>query len=199
MDLTGKIRPVITTLETDVAALEALTTGALAPTSIAATTGMSIGGASTGTADATLTVNKTAAGAGGVTGQTAAVKRFELLMDASENLILRNYADDGTTVLGSLTFHNSTGLLTSLLGMVITAGGLTVSAGNIAATLGDISAPAGNISAVLGSVTALHLISTGLATVALTSYVDDAAAGVGGLTTNQLYKVTGTGVVMAKT
>lgn len=150
MDLTGKIRPVITTLETDVAALEALTTGALAPTSVAAGTGMSIGGASTGTAAATLTVNKTAAGVGGVTGQTAAVRRFELLMDGSENLILRNYADDGTTVLGSLTFHNSTGLLTSLLGMVITAGGLVVTAGGLTVTAGGASIVAGNLALTAG-------------------------------------------------
>jgi hypothetical protein len=120
------------------------TTGAItAGTTMAAGTGATIGGAGAGTADATLVFNKTTGGVGGVTGKVANTRRVELILDASENLILRNYAADGTTVLGSITFDNASGLLTSLLGLVITAGGLTVTAGGISLVAGNLALTAG--------------------------------------------------------
>jgi len=181
------------------------TTGAVtAGTTMAAGTGASIGGDTAGTADATLSLNKTAGGVAGVTGKVVGVKRFELLMDGSENLILRNYAADGTTVLGSLTLDNTTGLLTSLLGLVIASGGLSVSAGNIVAVLGNIAASAGTVTGANGLVaTAGGLtvnaggatiaggldVTSGIAKLPLLAFPDDAAAGAAGLVTGNLYLI----------
>jgi len=121
----------------------ASTGGAVAGATLAATSSITVGGTTTGTAAAKLTTNKTAAGVGGHDLKAAGVLRAELLLAADEKLILRNYAADGTTVLGSLTFDNTTGLLTSLLGLVITAGGLVITAGGQTITAGNLVLTAG--------------------------------------------------------
>ncbi len=103
-----------------------------------------------GTGSPALTMNKVNAGTDGISMQNAGALRGELLLDGSEKFILRNYAADGTTVLGSLTFDNASGLLTSLLGVVITAGGLTITAGGLTVTAGGASIVAGNLALTAG-------------------------------------------------
>lgn len=125
-------------------------TSASVGTTLAVGTGATIGGETTGTAAAFMNMNKTAAGEGGARVKAANTLRGELLLDGSEKFILRNYAADGTTVLGSLTFDNASGLLTSLLGVVITAGGLTITAGGLTVTAGGASIVAGNLSLTAG-------------------------------------------------
>ena len=148
----------------------AATAGPVAATTVAASTSVTVGGSGTGTAAGTVTVNKTAAGTAAFELRAAGVLRAEVLLDGAEKLILRNYAADGTTVLGSMTFDNASGLITSLLGLVITAGGLTVSSGGATLTGG-------------------LQVTSGIVDLPLVAYADDAAAGVAGLTNGNLYLI----------
>jgi hypothetical protein len=134
--------------------------------SLAATTSVIVGGTGAGAAAPRVTANKTAAGTAAHDLKVANTLRAELLLDANENLVLRNYAADGTTVLGSITLDNTTGLLTSLLGMIIAAGGLTITAGGLTITAGGLGLVAGNLALTSGVRAVLNLPSA----------ADDAAA-----------------------
>lgn len=100
-----------------------------------------------------LNLDKLGTGTDDLNMKSAGVLRGRLRLDASENLVLSNFDTNGD-LLGSLTFDNLTGLLTSLLGMVITAGGLTITAGGATITAGGLTVTAGGATVTAGNVVA---------------------------------------------
>lgn len=62
-----------------------------------------------GTGSPSLTMNKSAAGTDTIIMQAAGVRRGQVQLDGSENLIINTYAGDGTTVTGSITISQTNG------------------------------------------------------------------------------------------
>jgi hypothetical protein len=90
---------------------------------------LTIGTTSAGAAAAALAVNKTGAGTASFNLKAANVLRGQTLLDASENVALKAFASDGTTVQGSLTIAQSNGMATLSNGLTVTAGGAVVTDG----------------------------------------------------------------------
>ena len=72
-----------------------------------------------GTGSPTLTMNKSAAGTDTIVMQAAGVRRGQVQLDGSENLIISTYASDGTTVTGSITISQTNGQIVIPIATVV--------------------------------------------------------------------------------
>jgi hypothetical protein len=90
---------------------------------------LTIGTTSAGAAAAALAVNKTGAGTASFNLKAANVLRGQLILDASENVAVKALHTDGTTVQGSLTIAQASGMATLSNGLTVTAGGAVVTDG----------------------------------------------------------------------
>lgn len=108
-----------------------------------------------GTGSPTLELNKVGTGtarvdlASGAGDDKLLVGRLSI--ESNENLVLAIY-DVSEALLGSLTFNRSTGAITSLKGITISAGGLTVTAGGATISAGNLAVSAGSVTAQTGLV-----------------------------------------------
>lgn len=74
-----------------------------------------------------LVLDKAAAGTAAINFKAAGVLRGQLVLDASENLILKVYDTDGTTLQGSFTVAQAGGAVTFTDGITVSDGTVTIS------------------------------------------------------------------------
>lgn len=116
-----------------------------------------------GSGSPTQALDKSASGTASLDLKAAGVLRGQVLLDASENFVLKAFASNGSTLQGSLTIAQANGMVTASNGLTITAGGATITAGGLTVTAGAVAMP-------------------------LSNYADDTAAAAGGVAVGQLYR-----------
>lgn len=106
-----------------------------------------------GTGSPTLELDKAGTGSARVDLSSGAGDDKQLVgrlsIESDESLVLAIY-DASEVLVGSLTFSPSTGAITSLKGITISAGGLTVTAGGATISAGNLAVSAGTVTAQAG-------------------------------------------------